>query len=74
VTAPQPITLDKSSHLVLVLCARCPGWREAAGNEAEAWTIGRVHMDRVHDDRRLAADYRGRVARFNAPEKQSPST
>lgn len=62
--AGQLIHLDKSEHLVLVLCHACPAWREAATDEAQAYRLGQIHAVFVHSDDKLAADLRARVVRL----------
>lgn len=62
--ARQIIKLDKSDHLVLVLCTECPAWREAASDEAQAYRLGQIHAVFVHSDDKLAADLRARVVRL----------
>lgn len=57
------ITLDKSDHLVLVLCSSCPSWREAATDTAQAWRLAQIHATFVHADDTLAASFRGRAFR-----------
>lgn len=57
------ITLDKSGHLVVVLCSSCPGWREAAADTAQGWRLAQIHATFVHADDTLAASFRGRAFR-----------
>lgn len=57
------ITLDKSEHLVIVLCSACPGWREPASSTDQAWRQAQIHATFVHQDDTLAASFRGRAFR-----------
>lgn len=66
------ITLDKSDNLVLVLCSHCPGWREPAADVRQGLRLGQIHATFVHQDEMLAADFRGRVVRFDQRKSQRP--
>lgn len=57
------ITLDKSSHSVLVLCSACPSFRELADDPGQGWRLAQIHATFVHRDDTLAASFRGRACR-----------
>lgn len=57
------ITLDVSSHSVVLLCSACPSWRDMADTTQQGWRLAQIHATFVHRDDTLAASFRGRACR-----------